>query len=516
MKKALLTFLLICHLLKELVWLGIIPIWHFPDEEQHFALTAFLAEKQYYPKNNEFDVSQEIDQSSEILGTKRNSLGINKFTYHPEYRIPYTKSQTGLYEEEIQDLNTKKNRQTMVKREAGLYGPIYYFLTTIPYKIFYQNDLFSRLFFSRFISVILSTITIYLIYLISKEIFKSQLLIFSTVFLVLFQPMFSFVSAGVNSDNLFNLIFSLILYSCLKIFFNKKVELKYLILLALAFVLGFYTKRQIIIALPVALFALLISFFKKRKKKTKRKPILIIGFLILAYLFLNKGKIGIPEYSFGSISLLKENFFQYIFWHLKHTIAETIPWYWGVFNWLGVVLPKWVYQVQARLLIVAAFGLAVYFFKQIKEKKIKKINNLKLIFLIGSAGIYYFSIITWDYFFRQVHPHSFGIQGRYFFPTIGAHMILMALGLISLVPKNHQAISLKILNSWWLVFSLIGLLTAINAYYQTWPIYTFLNQVSQYKPSVFKTNGIVVISFSYLLCLIFLLVKMFKINEKKN
>jgi len=41
MKNKLLLLLLLGHFLKELVWLAIIPIWHFPDEEQHFSEVAF-------------------------------------------------------------------------------------------------------------------------------------------------------------------------------------------------------------------------------------------------------------------------------------------------------------------------------------------------------------------------------------------------------------------------------------------------------------------------------------------
>ena len=88
MKHKLLILLLLVHLLKELVWLAVIPMWHAPDEEQHFGQVAYMAEFNRTPMNYDKDINKEIDKSSELLGTKREIKGTNQFTYHPEYRIP--------------------------------------------------------------------------------------------------------------------------------------------------------------------------------------------------------------------------------------------------------------------------------------------------------------------------------------------------------------------------------------------------------------------------------------------
>lgn len=512
------VFLAAAFLLKQLVWLGLIPIWHFPDEEQHFAYTSFWLEKKHFPSSSEFDVSREIDQSSQILGTERDTRGINNFTYHPEYRIPYTKDQVGLWEEEIKQLNTRENRVTMVKREAARYGPIYYWLTAITCQIFSKADLFVRVFSARAVSVLLSLLTVIFIYLISKQIFSSQILQISLIFLVAFQPMFSFVSSGVNSDNLFNLTFTGILYVSLKIFFspeNKFFSKKKIfdwILLLLFLVIGFYTKQQIIISLPIIFSAFLLGLILLKNKKRKKQYLSLIVLLLIVAVSGFKKFGHIPEYDVQAPSQLTESFLEYIFWHLGHTIAETIPWYWGVFNWLGVTLPRWVNQVQARLLMLTSLGILIYFIKVIKEKRFFKRENLKILFLLSAAVIYYFSIISWDFFFRSSQGFSFGIQGRYFFPTIVSHMLIILLGLTSLIPHKFKALFIKLLSLWWLVFSLIGLHTAASAYYQFWPIQVFLNQNSQYKPMVFKSLGFSIIFTLFFTSLIFLLIQLFKLK----
>jgi len=521
--KKIIWLLFLVYFLKELLWLAFIPIWHFPDEEQHFAQTAFGQEKGRMPQGKENDVNKEIDLSSEILGTKRDNQGINKYTYHPEYRLSYTDSQIGLYEAQIQAFNKQETRQTMVKQEAARYGPVYYFLTGIGYKIFFEKDLITRVFAGRIISVLLSILTLITTYFIAREIFKDELPRIALTFLVGFTPMFSFVSAGVNSDNLFNLIFTLILYSCLKIFFNSLNKARLFLesraftvfILIVSLIIGFYTKRQIFIALPIILFAFCLSVLIK-EGKNKKNNFFILGLVGLIFLFITKGKIRIPEYNSGGPILLAENFFQYIYWHLRHTVTETIPWYWGVFNWLGVTLPRWVLRVQARILIVAVLGFLIHFFKKIKAKNILAISNLKIFFLLGSGLIYYCSIICWDYFFRQGHSFSFGLQGRYFFPTIVSHMLFIILGIALILPRNFGKIVLKTIIFWWFIFSLIGLSTAVQAYYQLWPLNTFLNEASQYKPIVFKSTGLILIALGFFVSSNILMIKLILFHETKN
>lgn len=517
--KKLFFLLLLAHFLKEIVWLGLIPIWHFPDEEQHFSQVAFYGEKNRFPHGQEFDVNQEIDTSSTLLGTKRDSRGINKFTYHSDYRIPYLQGETGLYENEIKALNTVSSRETMVKREAARYGPVYYLFSSVFYRIFNKSDLLVRIFSVRLGAVILSTLTISAVYLIAKQVFSSSLAALGLGFLVSFQPMFSFVSAGVNSDNFFNLIFTLLIYLNLRIFFSAKVKKRRgwlnFILLLMVMLLGFYTKQQMIISLGVIFLG--FSFWAWRKgKRTRQQWLALTGLILVIFAsLLVNGKIKIPEYESQLPSQLSESVFQYLFWHLKHTVAETIPWYWGVFNWLGVTLPRWTNQIQARILIISGFGVLFYFYKQIKERKIFKQKNLKIIFLFGTAVLYYFAIIFWDYFFRKTQGFSFGLQGRYFFPTISCHLILIILGLISLVPKKFKALAVKILCLWWFAFQLIGLATAALSYYQLWPLSVFLNQASQYKPAVFKGPNLLIILLVFFVSSIVFLINLLRFNEKK-
>ena len=97
-------FILLVTLFKALAWSLLVPLWHFPDEQAHFGHVAYLAEGGTLPMGRTNDLNQEIAIAEQRLGTYRNKYGNNDFTYRPEYRLEYTDSYTGRYEEEIKAL----------------------------------------------------------------------------------------------------------------------------------------------------------------------------------------------------------------------------------------------------------------------------------------------------------------------------------------------------------------------------------------------------------------------------
>ena len=169
---SLLKLLLVATFFNTLSWIVLIPIWQYPDEQAHFAQVQNVAEQGYRPTGPS-DTSLEIAISEKILGTERDNMGNNKFTYHPEYKIPYSKTTYGPQEYEILNLD-KFSRITLVKREATLNPPLYYFFGSIIYKIFYNGNLFTRVFAVRFLSLVLFLVTIYLSFQIGKLIFPPK------------------------------------------------------------------------------------------------------------------------------------------------------------------------------------------------------------------------------------------------------------------------------------------------------------------------------------------------------
>src|SRR4030042_6263666 len=153
-QKTLFILLLLVTFFKGIIWAEIVPLWHFPDEQAHFAQVQWYAE-QKKPISGEYDLSLEIYESERLLGTLRDERGINKYTYHPECNIDYTNKSLGKYEQYLSSL-PKSSRTTYVKREAARYPPLFYLLSSLGYFMGTSGDLFVRVILTRWVSVFLA------------------------------------------------------------------------------------------------------------------------------------------------------------------------------------------------------------------------------------------------------------------------------------------------------------------------------------------------------------------------
>lgn len=511
--------LLIVFLIKEILLSSIVPIWHTPDEQAHFAQVAYLAELNSFPEGKP-DLNKEILVSEKLLGTERDNFGVNKFTYHPEYKIEYTNTLDGKYENQIKSLPISY-RKEMVKYEAANYPPLYYWVASVPYKVFYNTDLIFRIYGARFISIVISLLTIYIAWLIGKEIFNRKLLQITLPLLLAFQPMFSFVSVGVTSDNLMNLLFTVILWMCILII-KRGVNRKIIVGILVSLIGLYLTKPQFILAFPLIGFSLLIWFVRNKKISVNTKIISagvgLLGLIVVILVSANPQTYYLleriyPQSFFPGESKYNINVLSFVKDTLTRTARETVPWYWGVFNWLGVGLPIEILRVVNRILIVLGLGILIRLIIAVKKRGEE---DYIFVFLFISTVTYYIGIVVYNYLFFASHNFSFGLQGRYFFPVIAAHMALLIYGLVTLIPSRFlrlQEWGIKILGLGMVILNLIVLGILVNSYYDWSSISTLVNQMSQYKPFYFKGNWL---AFWTILAGIPLAVFIYKYAKIKN
>jgi hypothetical protein len=107
--------------------------------------------------------------------------------------------------------------------------------------------------------------------------------------------------------------------------------------------------------------------------------------------------------------------------------------------------------------------------------------------VLMSVFVYASGLLVWNYLYWKSHGFPFGIQGRYFFPNLPEHMILLLAGLLLLVPvawRRVMAISSLVAT---VLFHWYSLWFISSSYYNSSNIQTFFLQASQYKPWFFKT-----------------------------
>lgn len=500
----LLALLLLAAFLNALAWIILIPVWQYPDEQAHFAQVQYIAEIGGTPKDNRsFDTSLEVSISEKILGTERDEAGNNKFTYHPEYKLSYQDSLYGLQEVEIASL-PKSARSEMVKNEATLNPPLYYFLSAQVYKIFSAGNLFTRVYAVRLLSGIFLLLTIFLAFKIGRLIFQDKQS-FSTnnrilppvlAALIAFKPMLVFSSTGVLPDSLIIFLFTSFIYFSLMII-KVGFRLKESVLILAIIILGAATRQHFLITLFILPIIIVYRIIIDKKQKFKILS-LLVSFAVLLFIasyfvpaldFIHR--LDYPESSrkIPGNPLANLTYLEHLNWTIRHSVTEVLPWFWGVYKWLSLTLPPVVYQIINRLLPFAAIGVIFKIIEIVKTKNLKK--EFWFFFLILVSVIYFMAITTFDYFYRRNNGFSFGIQGRYFFPPIVVQMALLLIGfwqLFKIVFKKYARYALVVLAILIIIFNDISLAFVAASYYDTSNLSILITQVSQYKPQILKGN----------------------------
>ncbi len=494
-EKTLLILLLLVTFFKGVVWSAFIPIWHTPDEQAHFAQVQYYAEtnSRTFAGN---DLSKEVYESERLLGTLRDDMGNNAFTYHPEYNIDFGTTTTGIYEYQLSTL-PHSFRTEFVKKEAARYPPLFYIISSLGYRVGMNSDIFVRIFLTRYISIIMGTATVWISYLLAKEIFsRNGLLSISIAAFVSFQPMFTFLNAGINNDNLMNLLATILLWLMVRSL-RTGITLASSIAMGLVIGLGIITKQLLypFIPLPILVFGYEILFRKDRQSSAVKKVIpflfalVLFGGMVFIQQWIRGGKL--PAWPSGSASAASADLTitDYLLQKFPQLYRETFPWYWGVFKWLGVVLPLNVLRAIKVAIAISFIGLVKYIASQFKLRKLTT-QDWQFLLLIFSSAWYIYWLLMWDFMLIRSIGFSHGLQGRYFFPNLAAHLTLIAFGFWN-ISNRYKINILKVMTIAMIALNTIGLYTVIHSYYQVFPISVLITQASQYKPLVFKGLGLV-------------------------
>jgi len=503
--------LLIAAFLNGLLWSILIPIWQYPDEQAHFSQVQNIAELGSVPSG--LNTSQEIHLSELVMGTSRTGDGNNKFTYNSTFNIKYSNERNGYYERALGDLPVNM-RTNLVKRESTQNPPLYYNLGAIMYKSVYKSDILTRVFAVRLLSVSFFVATVWVAFLFAKVILpKNEFFRIGLPTTVAFQPMFVFSSTGVLPDALTNLLFSIVILLAVLIY-KKGLSVTIFIFCAIVVFLGYKTRQQFPISLAFIVSALILRAYNNLGsiRRLQRVLILIATLIVLLTLGLF---IGAPETGslinhLGTDKPLSN----YILHSLTTSYSQTWPWYIGVYRWLSLSLPPVTYQIINRVVLLAVLGLILLVFRSLIFRK--NANMLKnIILLLTISATYFLTITIWDVMHRLQFGYPFGIQGRYFFPTILSNIALFIIGihfLLKVTINKYEKHLLIILTILVIIFNNFSLFYITSSYYEINSLSTFLSQASQYKADVIKGNAILTIMILAVLSQIMYAVQVCKLN----
>lgn len=308
----------------------------------------------------------------------------------------------------------------------------------------------------RFISVILSTATIFYFYKIAREITNNPWGGILAAFFGANTLMFVFVSSGVSYDNFMSLSAAASLYHLVKII-KKADYIKHTALLGIWLCTGALAKNQILLLAFILFFIwLFISIkdklflrltFSRRHIAPLVLLILFIGLFSELYIGnLIKYKKPLPSCQqvklddavctkFSERSQYRQEVDYKILWQDRNSIIGPVEYaldYW-LFNvpingiW-GIIshrtfVPKAVTSLHHLLVFWATICLTRYW-----KKEDATVNVLILVAITYAAYVFsinYKNELTYDF-------RHYAVQGRYLFPVFGAFLTLMTYAFLQL------------------------------------------------------------------------------------
>ncbi len=336
-----------------------------------------------------------------------------------------------------------------------------------------NNGVIDEVILLRIVNIIYSVGTVYITYLLSKEIFKKKWQRILPIVLLTNTLMFVFLSSSINYDNLANLLSVVTIFFFVK-FVKSKLDFRQLLLMILFLCLGTLTKYTI---LPLALILVILSgihIFRLRENlkgiKIQKEfllliPILILGFLNLELYGTNILKYGGLEPECNQILTHDQCLLNGVYYRDNVTYDETkIDGLKGTLNlissgervdpfryfikWLpnitmkifGIMADKSLYMPEYFPYIFITLFVILSIVALTKRKEFNNVEKYLLIIFLFYLGVLFF-MQNYSMYLRLNH-YYLALQGRYIFPVISIMYILFSKSIFLIKKKWFKYILL--------------------------------------------------------------------------
>jgi 4-amino-4-deoxy-L-arabinose transferase-like glycosyltransferase len=426
-----------------LAWSMIVPPFEVPDENAHFAYVQQVAERGTLPR--QAAVEGPLSPSEDAMLSALNLYGVIGEPHNP---APFYE----LQEEGIQALA----RQPLSQRGDGdalsatNNPPLYYALEAIPYKLAPSGNVLDQLSLMRMLSALISAVTVLLIFLFLRELLPGSALAWSTgALLAAFQPLFAFISGGVNNDDLLYLTAAGVLWALARAF-RRGLTPATGALLGAFLGLGLITKLTLLGFVPgVALAVVLLTRRGLRRDRAAalRGAAAAVGVAAaptVVYTALNHtvwnrsaipGGVGSVASSVGRVFSLREELSHV--WQLylprlpfqNRQFGYFPPWRtWfeglvGRFGWLDYGFPTWFYYLA--LPVVSAIALLAVAQLVRSRRTVRGRLGELVVYVVLAAGLLA-EIGVQSYRFLVISGGQFE-QARYLLSLLGLYAAGVAL-----------------------------------------------------------------------------------------
>ena len=312
--------------------------------------------------------------------------------------------------------------------------PLYYVLS-VPMQLA-TRDLprdWQQQFAVRMISVLLGLITVILAYRLGRLLVPQRPLFgLACAAVVGFNPMFTFMSAAINSDNLITTIYAaLMLLWAHGIMRNQPPTRRWLIGLGGLLGAGLLTKPTIVPGIVVSGMVLLWLAWRDRSWRSFGRSCMWVGAIALllsgwwyvrnwqlygeptGVLLVGSRPDVFPQAGYEKLGNLWEMLFT--------TDPKVAPFiktlaysYWGIFDLMNVVLPQWFYTVLIGMTLLSGIGGVIWLTRMWRQRHTSPGQQKLFLAFVAGAVITLSILIVINVAYRI----GYQPQGRYLFPAI--------------------------------------------------------------------------------------------------
>ena len=261
-----LAVLLVVALVEALAWVTVMPPFQGPDEAAHFDYTQNLAENGQKPQ---FDKGSGTDSTE--VGSALTYLNLRALAGSPNARPPSAPIDIKGWAAVEKGLKPGSKKNAGGPNAVAKNPPLYYAYEAIPYKVFADSPLLTRMFVMRLANALLFVLTVLFTWLLASEIFARIWPRVLATSLVLLQPLLVFMASVINPDTMQACLWTAFLWLAVRMLNRGPTAGRMATMLAVALA-ALFTHGRGFALLPVALIACLLIAHRHRPRW--RKPLL--------------------------------------------------------------------------------------------------------------------------------------------------------------------------------------------------------------------------------------------------
>ena len=325
--------------------------------------------------------------------------------------------------------------------------PAFYLLATPLYKATAHLPLEERVVALRLLSVVLSGITVIVVFLIVRSIFPEELpLQLGVAAFIAFLPMRSAISGSISNDAFTELVATLMLLAMVHVL-RAGLKRRSAFLLGLLMGIALLTKMTVYGYVPLALLVTLVSPRQGKNGGSSRLPmvglILLVALIVSGWWFVRNGMVYGATDIFAmqrhdQVVVGQPRFEGFTPAALSYFTTTLFQSFWGQFGWMGILMDSQMYFVLKLITLLAAFGFLLFLLRVVLGKGSLSADQKRSLTLMGVAlAVVVAQLIGYNLSFVQA-------QGRYLYPALLPIALFFVLGLRELMAPIHERLLLTL------------------------------------------------------------------------